>query len=71
MMRGEVTYKEFDAEDTVIVGDVAKCVRKLERYPQTGVDRVLCLMQFGRIPHANVLRSIELFGQHVIPRFAG
>jgi alkanesulfonate monooxygenase SsuD/methylene tetrahydromethanopterin reductase-like flavin-dependent oxidoreductase (luciferase family) len=70
MMRGEVTYEELDAEDMVIVGDVEKCVRKLERYAATGVDRVLCLMQFGRIPHAKVLRSIELFGQHVIPRFA-
>jgi alkanesulfonate monooxygenase SsuD/methylene tetrahydromethanopterin reductase-like flavin-dependent oxidoreductase (luciferase family) len=71
MMRGEVTYEELDAEDMVIVGDVARCIQKLEHYRATGVDRVLCLMQFGRIPHAKVLRSIELFGEHVIPRFAG
>jgi alkanesulfonate monooxygenase SsuD/methylene tetrahydromethanopterin reductase-like flavin-dependent oxidoreductase (luciferase family) len=70
MMRGEVTYEELDAEDMVIVGDVPKCIEKLERYRATGVDRVLCLMQFGRIPHAAVLRSIELFGKHVIPRFS-
>jgi alkanesulfonate monooxygenase SsuD/methylene tetrahydromethanopterin reductase-like flavin-dependent oxidoreductase (luciferase family) len=70
MLRGDVTYDELDAEDMVIVGGVAKCVEKLERYADTGVDRVLCLMQFGRIPHAAVLRSIELFGAQVIPRFA-
>jgi alkanesulfonate monooxygenase SsuD/methylene tetrahydromethanopterin reductase-like flavin-dependent oxidoreductase (luciferase family) len=69
MIRGEVTYEELDEEDMVIVGDPAHCIRKLERYREAGADRVLCLMQASRIPHAAVLRSIELFGKHVIPRF--
>lgn len=69
MMRGQVTYEDMDAEDMVIVGDPDKCVRKLERYRDAGCDRVLCLMQGGEIPHEAVLRSIELFGRHVIPHF--
>jgi alkanesulfonate monooxygenase SsuD/methylene tetrahydromethanopterin reductase-like flavin-dependent oxidoreductase (luciferase family) len=69
MIRGEVTYEELDAEDMVIIGDVAHCIAKLERYRAAGADRVLCLMQASRIPHAAVLRSIELFGRHVIPHF--
>jgi alkanesulfonate monooxygenase SsuD/methylene tetrahydromethanopterin reductase-like flavin-dependent oxidoreductase (luciferase family) len=70
MLKGEVTYEELDAEDMVIIGDVDACIAKLERYRAAGADRVLCLMQASRIPHAAVLRSIELFGEHVIPRFA-
>lgn len=71
MMRGEVTYEELDAEDMVIVGDVEKCIEKIERYRQAGLDRMICLMQFGDIPHEAVLESIDLFGKHVIPHFAG
>lgn len=69
MLKGEVTYEELDEEDMVIVGDVDHCIRKLEAYRDAGADRVLCLMQASRIPHEAVLRSIELFGKHVIPHF--
>jgi hypothetical protein len=53
-----VTFEELDAD---------KCIRKLEKYKSVGIDRILCLMQAGHIPHAAVMRSIELFGTHVIP----
>jgi alkanesulfonate monooxygenase SsuD/methylene tetrahydromethanopterin reductase-like flavin-dependent oxidoreductase (luciferase family) len=65
-----VTFDELDAEDMVIVGDPDKCIRKLEAYKAAGINRVLCLMQAGRIPHEAVLRSIELFGKHVIPHIS-
>jgi alkanesulfonate monooxygenase SsuD/methylene tetrahydromethanopterin reductase-like flavin-dependent oxidoreductase (luciferase family) len=65
-----VTFDELDAEDMVIVGDPDKCIRKLEKYKAAGIDRVLCLMQAGRIPHPAVLQSIELFGTHVIPHIS-
>ena len=69
MHRGECTFEELDAEDMVIVGDVDHCIRKVERYREAGLDHLLCLMQASRIPHATVMRSIELFGKHVIPHF--
>ncbi|MFQ5667345.1 MAG: LLM class flavin-dependent oxidoreductase, partial [Candidatus Binatia bacterium] len=65
-----VTFEELDAEDMVIVGNPDKCVRKLEKYQAAGIDRVLCLMQAGHIPPDAVMKSIRLFGQYVIPRFA-
>ena len=65
-----VTFEELDAEDMVIVGDPDKCIRKLEKYQAIGIDRVLCLMQAGRIPHDRVSESIKLFGKYVIPHFA-
>jgi alkanesulfonate monooxygenase SsuD/methylene tetrahydromethanopterin reductase-like flavin-dependent oxidoreductase (luciferase family) len=69
MLAGQVTYEELDQEDMVIIGDVDHVIRKLERYRDAGADRVLCLMQGSRIPHAAVLKSIELFGKYVIPEF--
>jgi alkanesulfonate monooxygenase SsuD/methylene tetrahydromethanopterin reductase-like flavin-dependent oxidoreductase (luciferase family) len=51
------------------IGDPETCIRIVERYEAAGVDQLLCLMQVGRIPHEKIMRSIELFGEKVIPRF--
>ena len=59
----------FDREDMIITGDPDTCIRKIERYAEAGVDGILCLMQAGRIQHPDIMRSIELFGKHVVPHF--
>ncbi len=69
MLKGEMTYEELDREDMVIIGDVDHCIEKLEAYRDAGCDRVLVLAQASRIPHDAVLRSIQLFGEHIIPHF--
>jgi len=69
MINGTATYEELDEEDNVIIGDVDHCIRKLERYRDIGADRVLCLMQASRIPHEAVMKSIDLFGRHIVPHF--
>ena len=69
MMKNECTFEDLDAEDMVIVGDVDHVLRKVERYRAAGLDHLICLMQADRIPHAKVLRSIELFATRVMPRF--
>jgi alkanesulfonate monooxygenase SsuD/methylene tetrahydromethanopterin reductase-like flavin-dependent oxidoreductase (luciferase family) len=51
------------------IGDPDTCIRIAERYQAAGVDQLLCLMQAGRIPHEKIMRSIELFGEKVIPHF--
>ena len=69
MMKNECTFEDLDQEDMVIVGDVDECARKVERYQQAGLDHFIALMQADRIPHEAVLRSIELFGTEIAPRF--
>lgn len=69
MQKNECTFEDLDEEDMVIVGGVEDCLRKVERYRETGIDHLICLMQADRIPHERVLRSIELFGKEIIPHF--
>ena len=69
MMKNECTFEDLDREDMVIVGDVDRCARKVERYRDAGLDHLICLMQADRIPHDRVMRSIELFAREIIPRF--
>jgi hypothetical protein len=54
----------------VIIGDVDLCRRKLARYASIGTDRLMCLMQFGRLPHARVMASLRTTGEALLPDFA-
>ena len=69
MQKNECTFEDLDQEDMVIVGDVDHVIRKVERYQKAGLDHFIALMQADRIPHDKVMRSIELFGTKVMPRF--
>ena len=69
MQEGRCTFEDLDSEDMVIVGDVDHCARKVERYKKAGLDHFISLMQVDRVPHAAVLRSLELFAKEIAPRF--
>ena len=75
MARGEeVSFAEAhevtEGLDSVIIGDPDHCRKKMDAYRNIGADRLLCLMQFGRLPHDSVMRSIRMVGEHMIPYFA-
>jgi alkanesulfonate monooxygenase SsuD/methylene tetrahydromethanopterin reductase-like flavin-dependent oxidoreductase (luciferase family) len=74
MARNEEVSKEEAHEvleplDSVIIGTPDLCRAKAAKYSGIGTDRLLCLMQFGAIPHEAVMRSIRLAGEHLIPHF--
>ena len=75
MARGEkVSFEEahevVEPLDSVIIGDVDHCLKKIKAFREIGVDRMMCLMQFGHVAHEDVLRSIRIAGDHLIPQFA-
>jgi alkanesulfonate monooxygenase SsuD/methylene tetrahydromethanopterin reductase-like flavin-dependent oxidoreductase (luciferase family) len=63
----EEVYEAIDPIDTVVIGDVETCRRKLRRLADQGLDRLLCLMHFGGLPHEAALRSIRLAGERLLP----
>jgi alkanesulfonate monooxygenase SsuD/methylene tetrahydromethanopterin reductase-like flavin-dependent oxidoreductase (luciferase family) len=66
----EAAHEALEPLDSVVIGDPAQCVEKLKAYEGIGADRIMCLMQFGSIPHEAVLKSFELAGRHLAPAFA-
>lgn len=66
----EEAHETLEELDSVIIGDVEHCRAKAAKYQGIGTDRLLCLMQFGAIPHDAVKASIRLAGEHLIPAFA-
>ena len=55
----------------IVVGTPDEVIRKFEQLKNIGMDQAICLKQAGRIPHANIMRSMELMGRHVLPHFKG
>ena len=44
--------------------------RKMRALESTGLDRLMCLMQFGTLAPEAALRSIEVVGKHLVPEFS-
>jgi alkanesulfonate monooxygenase SsuD/methylene tetrahydromethanopterin reductase-like flavin-dependent oxidoreductase (luciferase family) len=53
--------------DAIIVGDPDTCVQKIKKYRQAGLDQLLLMTQMYNIPHEQIMQSIRLFGEYVIP----
>jgi alkanesulfonate monooxygenase SsuD/methylene tetrahydromethanopterin reductase-like flavin-dependent oxidoreductase (luciferase family) len=57
------------AMNAVIAGDPDEVVQRCKAYEATGADLLLCLVNPYKIPHAQVMQTIELMGKYVIPEF--
>jgi alkanesulfonate monooxygenase SsuD/methylene tetrahydromethanopterin reductase-like flavin-dependent oxidoreductase (luciferase family) len=58
-------------EDAMAIGgDPDTVSRQVERWAAAGLDQIIFMLQAGNTTHQQVLRSIELIGEKVIPRFA-
>ena len=67
-------WEEFDAatmaeRGIIVAGDPASCIEAVKLHQATGVDQLQFLMATETVDHQNVLKSIEMFGKHVIPAF--
>ena len=56
---------------TAVIGDVDHCRQKLRAIQALGVDRLLCLMQFGPLPQPRVMSSLRTLGKAVLPELHG
>ena len=58
-------------EDGMAIGGNPDTIcRSVEKWADAGLDQMIFLLQAGRITHDQVMRSIDLIGEKVIPRFA-
>jgi alkanesulfonate monooxygenase SsuD/methylene tetrahydromethanopterin reductase-like flavin-dependent oxidoreductase (luciferase family) len=52
-----------------IGGDPDTVCRGVEKWAEAGLDQMIFVLQAGRVTHDQVMRSIDLIGEKVIPRF--
>jgi hypothetical protein len=67
----EEALAAVEAIPTAVIGDVESCRRKLRTIKALGVDRLLCLMQFGPLPQARVMQSLRTLGKAILPELQG
>jgi alkanesulfonate monooxygenase SsuD/methylene tetrahydromethanopterin reductase-like flavin-dependent oxidoreductase (luciferase family) len=53
-----------------IGGNADSVCRQVERWAATGIDQMIFMFQIGRTTHDQIMRSIDIVGEKVIPRFA-
>jgi alkanesulfonate monooxygenase SsuD/methylene tetrahydromethanopterin reductase-like flavin-dependent oxidoreductase (luciferase family) len=63
-------YEAIEEQDSVIIGDVETCRRKIEKFRDAGFGRLMCLMQFGPLRHEQATASIRRVGEALVPEFA-
>jgi alkanesulfonate monooxygenase SsuD/methylene tetrahydromethanopterin reductase-like flavin-dependent oxidoreductase (luciferase family) len=67
---GEPTAQEVRERGTSFcVGTPDECIRFLEMYEALGIEEVFMLCAIGPAMHQEVLHTIRMFGEHVIPYF--
>jgi alkanesulfonate monooxygenase SsuD/methylene tetrahydromethanopterin reductase-like flavin-dependent oxidoreductase (luciferase family) len=67
---GEPTPREVREQGTKFcVGTPEDCIRFLETYEALGIEEVFLLCAVGPARHQEVLNTIRLFGEQVIPHF--
>jgi alkanesulfonate monooxygenase SsuD/methylene tetrahydromethanopterin reductase-like flavin-dependent oxidoreductase (luciferase family) len=63
-----ITWEQLVAE-TLAIGSPDTVAIKIAEMRDLGVGEVLCWMNFGGLPQAQVRRSMELFAREVLPNF--
>ncbi len=53
-----------------IIGTPEKYIAEIRALEAEGLENFICNFDFGGIPHAKVMRSMELFSREVMPHFA-
>jgi hypothetical protein len=51
------------------LGDADTAIAYLERLKTAGVDNVMCLIQMGTLTQDEMMETIRIFGERVIPHF--
>jgi alkanesulfonate monooxygenase SsuD/methylene tetrahydromethanopterin reductase-like flavin-dependent oxidoreductase (luciferase family) len=68
-----VTRMDFDAqrgpEGALLIGDPDEVVKKIKRHSKIlgGISRITFMMNPASLPHAKLMRAIELIGTHIAP----
>ena len=52
-----------------MAGDPESCIAAAKLHEATGIDQLQFLMATETVDHAASMKSIEMFGKHVIPEF--
>lgn len=69
-LMGQLTMDYLWDSGAAVIGDPDRCIEVAKRYEAIGCDLLFCLLDPYKMPHEEIMKSIELMGKHVLPEFA-
>ena len=66
---GHLTMDYLLDTNACVCGDPDRAIEMFRAYEATGCDVVFCLFNPYDVAHDDVMQTIELMGEHVIPAF--
>jgi alkanesulfonate monooxygenase SsuD/methylene tetrahydromethanopterin reductase-like flavin-dependent oxidoreductase (luciferase family) len=66
----DVTGRDLVEARRFCMGDPEDCIKFIEQFDAIGVEELMFNFQLGPVTHEEVMESIRLFGEHVIPAYA-
>jgi alkanesulfonate monooxygenase SsuD/methylene tetrahydromethanopterin reductase-like flavin-dependent oxidoreductase (luciferase family) len=57
-------------EKSIVLGDAERCIATLEKCREGGVSEVILYFNFGDLPHAETVRSMERVAREILPHFS-
>lgn len=64
-----ITLDYLVNNNACVLGTPDECLEACKRYEEAGVDLLLCLVNPYKVEHEQVMQTIELIGEKVIPHF--
>ncbi len=65
----QLNFEYLRDSGSAVVGNPDDCIEAAKGYEAAGVDILFCLVNPLKIPHEEVMKSIELLGKYVLPEF--
>ncbi len=68
--RDDTSSLDLIKQGRYCIGDPDDCLRYVEQYAPTGVDEIMPLFQIGTLAHEEVMETVRLFGEHIVPNLS-
>lgn len=62
-------FEDLEAKEQLLIGTPEEVIERIKKYQDAGCEHIMMLMNFGGIPHEEVLRSMKLVAEKVMPAF--
>ncbi|MBM7714589.1 LLM class flavin-dependent oxidoreductase [Siminovitchia sp. FSL H7-0308] len=62
-------FEDLEAREQLLIGTPEDVIQRMKKYEEAGCTHMMMLMNFGGLPHKEVMKSITLVADEVMPAF--
>ncbi|WP_144460724.1 LLM class flavin-dependent oxidoreductase [Siminovitchia fortis] len=62
-------FEDLEAREQLLIGTPDDVIKRIKKYEAAGCNHIMMLMNFGGLPHKEVMKSLKLVANEVMPAF--